>query len=190
MQVPQLFGLSDRKVSVAAVTGRQTIGDSIEQQILIDQAEGAASAVDAEIMGTRRNVGGISWVRPPARPGEPLAYARPIPDGSVWALVEVSRSEWSAVLLPKEGRPRVLVDRAGLEVAQGVAEDGMRSAGLTKFASASARWRSKPASPKQRNFASKLGINAAGMNAGQLSDAITATTATRRLAQARKVAAG
>jgi hypothetical protein len=75
---------------------------------------------------------------------------------------------------------KALIHEVPLEVAQGVGEDWLRKSGAMALVAADAPWRGAEPSPKQLDFAKKLGIDTAGMTRGEVSNAIDAKMAQRK----------
>jgi superfamily II DNA or RNA helicase len=91
------------------------------------------------------------------------------PDGQGTYLIEGRQRD--------EKRYTRLIDRLSQEFCFGIASDTARDADIFHMVKEGARWRQNAPSPKQRDYAQKLGITVQpGWSMGEVSDAIVAVT--------------
>ena len=110
------------------------------------------------------------WVPVPGAEGR--AFVAGLGDsGRVW-LVQVEDG-WMSYHVPKRARTPRPLDRAPMDAqyARGLGDDLFRQA--EALVGARARWRDKPASSKQREWAERAGLEVAGETAGDYADALT-----------------
>jgi superfamily II DNA or RNA helicase len=93
--------------------------------------------------------------------------------GRVWLVQVGTADEWMSYHVPKRSRTPRALDVAPMDpgFARGLGDDLFRQA--AKLVGAGARWRDRPPSGKQRQYAERLGLRVAGDTAGDYADAIT-----------------
>ncbi|UJA19790.1 DEAD/DEAH box helicase [Thermoleophilia bacterium SCSIO 60948] len=85
------------------------------------------------------------------------------------------------VLLVGPDKARIVARGLDLGYAQGAAEEAVRERGITSLVDREAPWREVRASPGQRRFMQKLGVDASNPTRGEAADLITTALAERRL---------
>lgn len=185
--IPSLFGVEGKR--------RKGLGDgtaSVAATVLEQQQEqvqlGVLRAEDVDLFATVNRTG-VAWVQV-HRPGERRRYVCTLGKGrAVVHLAEsVSGDGWVCGVQLPDGTKRVLMDRVGMELAQGVGEDYARAHGPAYLVDRNAPWRSKPPTAAAKAAARKWHLPDvdAYRTGGELSDALDALI-TR--VQARKASA-
>jgi superfamily II DNA or RNA helicase len=96
--------------------------------------------------------------------------------GAIWLMPTGDQGAWNVEhRLPIERKD--VWTGPSLEYAMGYAEDYAKQHGITALISRDAPWRTKPASIKQGQLLTKLGVYRTGLTAGEASDLITAALA-------------
>jgi len=109
----------------------------------------------------------FSWVT--AGPGR---YVLGIQDAQIF-LVQ-SGELWDVVLRPRHGEAEIIRAGTPLEWSTGIAEDLVRKLGATHLARRTARWRSEPASDKQREVLQRCRLPVDDLTKGEAADLLTA----------------
>lgn len=181
--VPSLFGLEKGHArAMADGTGRLASVVQARDDELV--ALGRMTAADADLFRAVR-AEGIAWVQAHSTGDELRRYVRPLgrqPDGSYPTVVLAQRTAttwtaglWHPATRDAAERKGVLIAEVDLELAQGVAEDYVRTHGPDTITRADAEWRKGKPSRKQLGVAKKwhLKVNPK-WTAGELSEQIDA----------------
>lgn len=169
--IPALFGVTTKKMRDRLGDGSSLAGDVLDEYDADLVRVGKLTAAEAELFHKMRR-DGIAWISI-HDPGEPRRYHRPLGKDQPTVVIAEVDGVWKAGLIMPNRTKQVLHEGDNLEIAQGVAEDYVRSHGRAHLTEAGAGWRTRKPSPKALGAARKWRLTIdPTWNAGQLSDAL------------------
>lgn len=178
--LPRLFGLKDADEEwEGAEEAERGVAEAISMREERLVREGRITASKIELFKRHK----LTWVDT----GKPNEWA--LSAGADQVIVRQIRDgvepRFAVDLLPRAGSPRRLATDLDLGLAMGVGEDHARNADgfVEAFVSRDARWRQRPASPKQLDALRRWKvIPPEGVSSGEASDLLAAAVARRRKA--------
>ncbi len=172
--IPSLFGIEQKE---GFFGGEVTVLEALDEQEEQQRLAGALIAREVELFHRLRERNRVVWVKAGTE-----SFAANAGEGTVVLVPGSVDDLWTVRVLGRNVAPRTLMADVDLELAQGVGDEYVRKNKSAGLADPNAPWRKKKPSKNHIAAAAKWGIKfEKGMTAGQLSEAMDAAAARRRL---------